>query len=250
MQKQILALMASAAIFAGPAAAGGKGGDWSGLYVGFHLGGSEMSADTSRTIDTNAYWLAINQAQVEAVSAIDFEEQGFTGGFQIGYNHMWDWLLIGIEADASFNALNASNAQVVPYASDPTLSFQTVTSIDQDWLGTLRARLGFDLEGALLYATGGAAFGNVQFTQGFSDTAVVPYSELTEDEIRTGWSAGGGVEIGAFAGTTFRVEYLHTDLGTSRLTGQPLSGNPGTVQTGRAEITLDTIRMGMNWPLN
>jgi outer membrane immunogenic protein len=250
MHKQILALMASAAILAGPAAAGDKGGNWSGLYAGFHLGATEMSADTSRTIDANTYWLAINQAQVEAVSAIDFEEQGFVGGFQIGYNHMWDWVLIGAEADLSYNSIDVSSAQIVPYASDPTIGFQTVTQVDQDWLGTLRLRLGFDLQGALLYATGGLAIGSVEFTQGFSDTNFVAFSALTEDEIRTGWTAGGGVEIGAFAGTTFRVEYLHTDLGTAKLTGQPLTGIPGTFQTGKADITHDTIRMGMNWNLN
>lgn len=250
MQKRILAMLATTALLAGPAIAGGKGGDWSGFYAGFHLGGTEMSADTSRTIDTNTYWLAPVQAQVEAASLIDFEEQGFVGGFQIGYNHMWDWVLIGAEADISYNSVDASSAQIIPYNFDPTLSFQTVTYVDQDWLGSLRARLGFDLEGALLYATGGVAFGNVVFTQGFSDTNAIGFTALTEDEIRTGWVAGGGIEIGAFEGTTFRVEYLHTDLGTAKLVGQPLDIFPGTTQTGRADIRHDTVRMGMNWQLN
>lgn len=250
MQTRILALMASAALLAGPAAAGDHGKGWSGYYAGFHLGGTEMNADTTRTIDNNAYWLGINEDQVEAVSTIDFEEQGFTGGFQLGYNHMWDWLLIGAEADFSFNGTNASSAQIVPYASDATLSFQTVTSVDQDWLGSLRARLGFDLQGALLYATGGLAVGHVEFIQGFSDTAGTAFSSLTEDEIRAGWTAGGGVEIGAFAGTTFKVEYLYTDLGTTELRGAPVSGNAATLQTGRADIQHSTIRAGMNWNLN
>lgn len=250
MQHRILALLAATALSAGPALAGDHGNRWSGLYAGFHLGGTEMSAETSRTIDTNTYWAAPVQAQVEAESAIDFEDQGFVGGFQIGYNHIWDWLVIGAEADVSYNSIDVSSARIVAYNFDPTLSFQTVTHVDQDWLGTLRVRLGFDLEGALVYATGGLAMGNVQFAQGFSDTNAIPFSFLTEDEIRTGWTAGGGVEIGAFAGTSFRVEYLHTDLGTAELPGQPLIGFPGTFQTGRADITHDTIRAGMNWQLN
>jgi outer membrane immunogenic protein len=248
MQKRILALMATTAMMAASAMAGDHG--WNGLYGGFHLGGTEMNADTSRTIDTNTYWLAPVQAQVEAAALIDFEEQGFVGGFQIGYNHMWDWVLIGAEADISYNSVDVSSAQIIPYNFDPTLSFQTVTHVDQDWLGTLRARLGFDLEGALIYATGGVAFGNVEFTQGFSDTNAIPFLALVEDEIRTGWTAGGGVEVPIYKGTSFRVEYLHTDLGTAGLKGQPLIGFAGTTQTGRADITHDTIRAGMNWQLN
>jgi outer membrane immunogenic protein len=249
MQKRMLALLASAALMGGPAMAGDHGTDWSGYYVGFHLGATEMNADTTRTIDTNAYWTAPREAQVEAAGAVDFEEQGFVGGFQAGYNHTWDWLVIGVEADLSFTSVDVSSAQTVVYDASAS-TFQSVTHVDQDWLGTLRARLGFDLQGALIYATGGLAAGNVEFTQGFSDTSTAPYLALTNEEIRTGWTAGGGIEVGAFKGSTFRVEYLYTDLGTVDLRGAPVSGNPATLQTGRADIEHNMLRAGMNWQLN
>lgn len=249
MHKRALAFLASAALSAAPAMAGDHGTDWSGYYLGFHLGATELNADTTRTIDTNAYWTAPRQPQVEAAGAIDFEDHGFAGGFQLGYNHVWDWLVLGAEADFSYGSVDVSDAKIVTYDASAS-TFQSVTDVDTDWLATLRARFGFDLKGALLYATGGVAAGNVEFTQGFSDTSTAAYLALTNDEVRTGWTAGGGIEIGAFKGTTFRVEYLHTDLGTVDLRGAPVSSNPGTLQTGRADIEFDTVRAAMNWQLN
>jgi outer membrane immunogenic protein len=75
------------------------------------------------------------------------------------------------------------------------------------WLGTARARLGYaGGSNWLVYATGGAAVGDVKASNSLVGTA-------TANKI--GWTAGVGAEYAMWSNWTVKAEYLYVDLGST-----------------------------------
>ncbi|AJY44461.1 outer membrane protein [Martelella endophytica] len=75
--------------------------------------------------------------------------------------------------------------------------------IGSDWEGSIRARLGYAFDNALLYATGGWAIAN-----GYVDGA-----GTDQNEAFNGWTAGVGLDY-AFSKNVFGgLEYRYTDFG-------------------------------------
>ena len=152
-------------------------------------------------------------------------EGGFGGG-QIGYN--WQGLfgyspwVIGIEADIQGAGISDSNR---------------VGENSLNWFGTVRGRLGYAFGPALLYATGGFAYGEVEskFFDGPSFT-----------ETQTGYVVGGGLEYKVNPAWSVKAEYQYINLDASDLNGAgPLNGNFGF--SDRSEI--NTFRVGLNYTL-
>jgi outer membrane immunogenic protein len=78
----------------------------------------------------------------------------------------------------------------------------------------VRGRLGLlPHERVLLYATGGFAYGKVDVDDmgGVNGGTLVAASTST---IRTGWTAGGGVEGAIDRNWTVKFEYLYVDVGS------------------------------------
>jgi outer membrane immunogenic protein len=79
-----------------------------------------------------------NLAHITAASSQSISAHGFTGGVQAGYNWQTGGLVLGIESDFDAFKLNGSRSEAVPSASSSSI-FNPSTSIDTDWLFTLRA---------------------------------------------------------------------------------------------------------------
>ncbi len=115
---------------------------------------------------------------------------GFVIGGQIGYNWQWNYWLLGLEGDASFVDNSDDNFFV---------------GAEQNFLASIRGRLGFAVDRFLVYGTGGAAWA------GFDVDFVDPV--FNDDEITTfGWVAGGGIEYAFTDNVTFGVEFLHYEF--------------------------------------
>lgn len=112
---------------------------------------------------------------------------GLFAGAQIGANFQHDAIVFGIEADIQWSGLS-----------------QTVggTTVGVDYFGTVRGRLGVDLDGVLPYLTAGLAYG-----QGSIDVGP------TFNEFHWGWTAGVGVEVKLDEQISLKGEYLYVDLG-------------------------------------
>jgi outer membrane immunogenic protein len=115
------------------------------------------------------------------------DPSGVAGGFHGGYNLQSGQFVVGGEADITFSA---ADDHIAPY------------QFSNPWFGTLRARAGYALNNILLYGTAGFAYGGVH-AEGFG---------LTEDRTLTGWTAGGGVEVGLARNWSARIEYLFISL--------------------------------------
>ncbi len=74
-----------------------------------------------------------------------------------------------------------------------------------DWLGTVRGRVGYSWDRIMPYVTGGVGFGNIKANRtGFTGAS----------DSRAGWALGAGVEAAIAGRWTGKLEYVYTDLGS------------------------------------
>jgi outer membrane immunogenic protein len=131
-----------------------------------------------------------------------------------------------------------------------------------NWFGTVRGRLGYVAGPALLYVTGGLAYGQVEreanvagntlFLGGFSGS-------FDNTKTKVGWTVGGGLEaklagwfptwFGSWTGWSAKAEYLYIDLGhfTDNLNETYTFAFPGAVRTVSGNIRENIFRIGLNY---
>jgi outer membrane immunogenic protein len=152
---------------------------------------------------------------------------GVTGGGFFGANYQTGMVVVGLEGDVEGSDLTGG------WIDLPT-GGQGRTKID--FQSSLRGRIGLASDRAMVYATGGAAFGNVAHTY----TNLLTGVSETFSGTRTGWTVGGGVEFVIAPNWLARAEYRYTDYGMSRASS--VTSFPGL--TGTQEVKLNTIRVG------
>jgi outer membrane immunogenic protein len=225
-------------------------GTWQGWYAGVNGGYAFTDVDSRRDLTQTAGpggYFTFVEAQVEAASRFGLDDgDAATGGFQVGYNHdMGAWVL-GAELD--FNFLNAADSELVTRAYVPGPgTFQTSAKFEQDWLSTLRLKLGFEAGSTLIYVTGGGAAGDVAVTQGFGDTFTpVPYAEQQDSETLFGWTAGAGIEMPLSGNTTVKLEYLYVDLGDTDVQANNIVTGFTDDSRTTIDVTEQVVRFGLN----
>jgi outer membrane immunogenic protein len=119
----------------------------------------------------------------------DYDARGFGGGIYTGYNKQDGQIVYGVEADANFSGINKSYKGV---------------EAEQGLNGSLRARVGYDLNPAMVYATGGLAATNMEVTDKTSDS----------NKTLLGVTLGAGVETKITESITARTEYRFTNYQT------------------------------------
>ncbi|WP_025035810.1 outer membrane protein [Bradyrhizobium sp. DOA9] len=202
--------------------------DWAGAYAGVNLGfGAARTPLTQELVATPA-------ATLRSVVAPD----GAVGGGQVGFNWQAGRVVAGLEADVQWSAQKDSICRGCP----PTPGFGTsIVEHRLPWLVTARARIGYGAGPALLYVTGGGAFGRVE--QNLSQFAP-PLSSFSAARFeRGGWVVGGGIEAAIAENWSAKLEYLHINLGTFRS-----QGNIGIVaSTYESDISNNLYRVGLNY---
>lgn len=241
-----LALLAAASL-TGAATAQDRP-DWSGWYAGIHLGaasgGFHMPMHGKVTTPNNTYALDTD-ASLSSV--------GFIGGAQGGYNYVFpEGWLIGLETDISGSTTDTRARGTTPVNS--TVDAQVMAHSSLPFIGTARLRGGYILpSNALVFGTAGFAYGGIGINQEATattsqetvQTSVNPFS------VRTGWTAGAGVEIAVGDGLTLRTEYLYVDLGEHTLINTSFATPyaSGSVDS-RASAHAHLARIALNYALN
>lgn len=159
--------------------------DWSGFYIGAHLGyGWANMSGCHDCTDINS-----------ELDAENLDLEGIVGGLHAGYNWQMDHIVFGIEGDVSFADLSDSE----PQDENDT----TEQSADVDLLASVRARLGVAFDDAMIYVTGGIAFPDAEWEVDFGDSSDgVKFGEI-------GGVVGGGVEYAMTESIRLRVEGLY-----------------------------------------
>jgi high affinity Mn2+ porin len=196
--------------------------DWTGLYVGGHVGYSRGHAQVTLTDPSSP--------------TTDFNSSfgSLSGGVQLGYNYLLpSRILLGIEADMSF--LNYLAADDVAWSRTTAVAD---TSQKIDYMGTLRGRVGYAFPRWMIYATGGFAWSQGRFLQNPGvtddiDKVLHPY---------TGWAAGAGAEIAVAPNWTARLEYLYRNFGHADILF------PSGTSVG-SSFDVQSVRLGLNYKL-
>ncbi|MEM9277887.1 MAG: outer membrane beta-barrel protein [Pseudomonadota bacterium] len=200
--------------------------DWSGPYLGIHLGLSGLNSDGDHQFTTSS-----------RIDLGTLDDIGFLGGGHIGWNFVEDDTLIGIEGDYSFidhDEFALSGEDFPPPDTNP----ESIV-YDADYFATIRGRVGKVDDDVLFYATGGIAFtgGDLNFTGS-------PGTNTSIDADFAGPVFGVGLEWAASHNVRFRTEWLHASFRDSeQLT------NFDSVQTEDSFIPDDilAIRAGVSW---
>jgi outer membrane immunogenic protein len=167
--------------------------NWSGFYVGGHIGGGWADKDWTQTFPGG---LAGNSAS--------FRADGLIGGGQIGYNWQSGNWVFGLEADASWSGQSGSGVQ------NPLTAWTSTTDIN--WFGTVTGRVGYAWDRVLVYGKGGVAWANEDHSQTFGGVLVSSTSSTP-----TGWTIGLGLEYAFGNNWSAKVEYNYLDLGNKNI---------------------------------
>jgi outer membrane immunogenic protein len=220
-----LAVMTSSASFAAPPP---PIFNWSGFYVGGHVGYG--AAEFKGVFNGNS-----NQ------SLFIQRPDGILGGVQFGQLWQMNTFVYGWEADASW--MNFHSSQNLSTSSPEPDFLANKLSM----LASLRARLGMSFDGfifqrALLYVTGGAAYARAKFIMFDSD---IP-GTLTTSYGKFGGVVGIGGEWAVANNWTWRVEGLYYIFNGINKTLGPDPNGSGDFATGRLE-NIAVIRIGLNY---
>ena len=179
--------------------------NWTGFYLGINGGGAWGDSDWNGFAVSNS------------------PSGGMIGG-TAGYN--WQgagspWVF-GLEGDIDWTNIR-DNATACG-----ALNCQT----KNNWLGTVRGRVGYTFDRFMPYFTGGLAFGDVEANiAGFAGSK----------DTNLGWTVGVGIE-GVIAGNwTAKLEYLHADLGDT--TCSAIACGAAT----NVDLSLNILRAGLNY---
>jgi outer membrane immunogenic protein len=229
---------------------------WTGFYIGGDVGGAW--ADSSGTAIFTDPFAPAGQSPI--VTNGSFNRSGFIGGFYAGYNWQFspNWVF-GIEGDWSWTDRNGGSFCGVTSGGaagciDNTFGFVRVDA-NNDWIATLRGRLGYTWGSVMLYGTGGAAWVNNSVTLTADcrvagcGALVLPgqFASATFSNTRTGWVAGLGLEWMITPNWLIRGEWLHVDVGNSSGVLNIPTGIVGTTQTvaWNRNLTIDIARFGI-----
>ena len=158
--------LAALAILALPTTADANPFTWTGFYIGGNVGAGFGGDSTSVDLEGFNYFVA-NPVPGEVTKV--GTDSAFIGGGQIGYNHAFNNLVAGIEAD--FSGFDFQAAKIPP-SSRADWGSDTRVSVEMNWLSTVRGRLGVAMDRWLLYGTGGVAFSDgVYRNHDFCNTA-------------------------------------------------------------------------------
>ncbi len=169
---------------------------WTGFYVGVQAG--YAWGDSSGRMTTPTGFLPFKQ---------DGDFDGFVGGAHAGYNFQFGSIVAGFEADIEGTGINGGFGRISPTTGSTNLAESDITV-----QGSLRARLGFAFDRALIYATGGLAFANFETDYAFLDTTTGGTDTASFEDTEWGWTLGAGVEYAFTNNLTARLEYRYSQF--------------------------------------
>lgn len=213
---------------------------WTGFYIGANVGYGGGDFDYP-------YALSVFGAGIGGDASLN--SSGFFGGGQIGYNYQFDGgVVIGVEADFQWSGIDGNlDANATLFDGADALGAAAIDAGSEiDWFGTIRARLGYGWDRALLYVTGGAAYGKVSTS---IDAAITDFDTVigvsgSTDDTQWGWTVGGGLEYALTDNWSFKTEYLYVDLGSQ----EAFAYNDGVVAASMdVDTKFHTIKAGLNY---
>lgn len=198
--------------------------DWSGFYVGGHVG---AIWGRSRVFD--------NGVLTESGAATD----GAAAGVLAGYNWQSGPLVLGIEGDVGWSNAqgHGSSPPPPPPPPPPAPAPRGPNTYNLRWDSHFVGKAGFASDRWLVFATGGLAIAGFDFQEGVAPPAPPPNSI---NATYVGFSVGAGVEYALTRNLLGRLQYIYDDFGSKDYAA--LDGG-----TYRVRLTSQTLRGALSW---
>jgi opacity protein-like surface antigen len=189
--------------------------NWTGIYFGGHFGGG----------DAGSTWTD----PLTGTGADKFNSWGFLGGVQVGGNIQFNRLVLGVEGDFSWTNIKNKGTDSVGEALNTNVP----------WTSTVTGRVGAAFDRLLLYGKGGLAFAQDKST--FTDLAG---NSSSTSFMRTGWTAGAGLEYALDGNWSAKIEYDYLGFGSKALNFNTLDLGP---VTSNSTLNVQEIKAGINF---
>lgn len=232
-----------------PAAVPAASGSWQGFYLGGAAGAAFDGSSVQPVLGGD--FLVFQPVQRKQQYEVPLGGAGtvFTGGVYGGYNWQFNSMVVGIEADMNYADRKVRGTSVQPSLADPSVTLTRVYGTGGTWFGTVRGRLGWTFEKALIYATGGLAYG--QNGAGYY-AGGNGYNWLGKDSgVRWGWTLGGGAEYRLDQHWSVRAEYLYVSFDGANFALPLVPSKPFVdtdfTMTGTAEFNFSVLRGGLTY---
>ncbi len=227
--------------------------NWTGCYVGINGGGAASGSNFTSRVDpggANPHLVdPTDLATVGRYGTGSANDPGFIGGGQVGCNLQTGAFVVGIEGDWDYfgSKPTFTNPNGVLTTTDTVTITQTLKTSN---LATIRPRLGIVTDRTFLYATGGAAFARVKYTETYADTLNAATGSAAGSTTLVGWTVGAGWEWAWTDHLTVKTEYLFARFPTTNALGSILESMPpggSNVLHGSSDLTIQTARLGLNY---
>jgi outer membrane immunogenic protein len=199
--------------------------NWSGFYIGGHIGGAWGNKD----------WTDVTGPVPVPFGSHDMS--GFLAGGQIGINFQTGPVVFGIEGQASWTNADGDHTCNVGLATCRS---------EANWLGTVAGRLGYAFDRAMIYAKGGVAFIDEEFF-----VNALPGGGLlasTGSDTRWGWMVGGGIEWAVLDNWSVKIEYNYMDFREDRFNFVTPGG--AILAVGEIDQQMHVVKLGLNYRFN
>jgi len=256
---------------------------WTGCHLG-GLAGYEWGHSDGYTTSAASTTLAISPAAAVAFSGLSspagqpvftsHDLNGFNGGGYGGCDYQFGSFVVGVEGD--WSSVNKSGQGrttpniLTPGLSVPSLLGGTLSAAfgapafveaQERWYATARGRVGYAVDKWLFFATGGAAWTKVDYSQfmlcgstagsgSFTATCSTPapgYFALDSTR-RTGWTVGAGVDYAPASlhgNFVVRADYLYIDFGSFTTFTAPLIGQQLYITNLNTKLNDHVVRFGL-----
>lgn len=196
--------------------------DWTGIYLGGHLGGA----------NTRTQW---DYSGIPALplftDAVEHSHSGLTGGGFAGLQKQWSVFVFGAEVGYLWMDQPESSQSV--FASPGNVLSSNVRE-----LLLVTGKFGWANENMLAYFKGGYATGTVDFrTQVVGTLAPVDSSSSREH----GWTAGAGLEYALWNHIIVGVEYDYVKLIVGNRSQIPAGGGAAVNQVTNAGVDMQSV---------
>lgn len=211
--------------------------NWTGLYVGGHVG-------WGWTDEAATFLSPFGFGTIPPGATFGLNSNGFLAGGQIGFNYQFhpNWV-IGVEGDVSWTDHGAAaTANGTADFFGVILPVAVGFASDHNWYATATARLGYTWGPGLVYVKGGFAWMNADYTA--STTSLGATTSQTIGTTRNGWTVGVGLEYAFAPNWSAKIEYDYLDFGTDSY----FFADPGVVGVPfDVDTQVHQVKLGINY---
>lgn len=212
---------------------------WTGCYLGAHVGGAWERKDATDPVLLVQDGI-LGPGNTAGTTTVRVNSTGPMYGGQIGCDYQFapSWV-VGVEGAVSAGALRGSTVVPLPANAGDTAN----VTVRTDFIPSLTGRLGYAFDQWLFYGRGGVAWTNDKYSVTGVFTGI-PF-DAEGLGMRTGWTAGAGVEWAFTNDWSARLEYDYYDFGHSNVLMSDATNGFASIVTYRQSAQM--VKLGLNF---